>query len=199
MKKHDFNELLFGTRKPAGVVKLTYVCFFLMLLLCAHGIWVDVVPVEWLAGPVGMGLALLVGFVVSAALFAAGQINGTATTAANPASAAIMAIGATVLLGAMAYPVIAKSLPWAHAAAFGELHHIDALMRNEASFRKRSCDHRLHGGPLYVLMGQHLCTSAAFHRRHPEPMLRVRLHGQRSALGFRITHFEVIEAPSPGQ
>jgi hypothetical protein len=199
MNKFELNEMLFGTGKPAGIVKLTYLCFFLMLMLCAHGIWVDVVPVEWLAGPVGMGLALLIGFVVSAALFAAGQINGTARAPDNAAAGAIMALGAVALLGAMAYPVIAKSLPWAHAAMFGESHSVEALMRNEASFKKRSCDYRLHGGPLYVLMGEHLCTSAAFHRRYPDRMLRVRLHGQRSALGFRITHFEVIEAPRSGQ
>ncbi|KQQ85068.1 hypothetical protein ASF73_01340 [Xanthomonas sp. Leaf131] len=91
-----------------------------------------------------------------------------------------------LLLGALCYLLLCKTLPWLFTIAFGAPFEQAYLMRAHHEQDRQSCEYRLTGGPIEHGAPNYLCINEASYRRHPEQLVQVLLTGQRSALGMRI-------------
>lgn len=78
----------------------------------------------------------------------------------------------------------ASLLTWSFGSSVVE----SARLHTVRSSRSRRCDHRLEGGLLSGnLLHSELCISEAFYLAHPDATVEVKLHGQRSRYGLRVS------------
>ena len=99
-------------------------------------------------------------------------------------------------LGAIGWIVLAKTPAWLAAVAVGTPHsevrefHVRTLGGSRGGCRSRAeviDDLRL--------MPSHLCVGESIAHQYDSQRVLLRLSGDRTPLGFRITHFEHVERP----
>lgn len=161
-----------------------------VLGLVPLGMFVDFVPAAFLYGRQWLLPMLLVGVVMTVLLAVLGYRQGqmSVITDKGPLFSIFMLFGSPLLLGAVSWLILAKSLPWMFTRVAGTPFREVHVMQVHYQDSRRSCDYRLLGGPMKRSIPEYLCINEAFYRRHPEQEVPVLLTGQRSALGMRIEH-----------
>lgn len=157
------------------------------LALYLHATWIDVVihPFFFTAGGIVTLLVPGIAFIVHAIIRASHRKPGSLAGGAGIVGLLLVPI----LLAAFSWPVLAKTPAWLAAIAFGTPH----TEVREFEIRRhglKGCASRAEVTDGLRLYPGYLCVSPAFASQHDRQRVRLRLVGDRTPLGFRITHFE---------
>lgn len=107
-------------------------------------------------------------------------------------------IGAAVcpfFIGFVLWVPLAKTPAWLAATFFGTPHDEVREFFVYTSRGKYECDYRAEPTDGLRLFPDHLCLAPEFAGQHHRQRVLLRLTGDRTPLGFRITHFEKEIAP----
>lgn len=165
------------------------------LALVVHALWVDVVIHPIFFTPYCIILLLVPGGALTA--FALLRIaRGKARRAIGPGEIVALLLVPPVLGAAVSWPVLAKTPAWLAAVAFGAPH---AEVR-EFDIRTpggKGCPYRAEVVDDLRLYPAYLCVSQAFATQYDRQRVRLRLTGDLTPLGFRITHIEHQDVLGP--
>lgn len=166
---------------------------FAALALFVHAILVDVVIHPFFFTVHGMALMLIPGGLLGAHVFF------RMTKKAASLDAKFTGVIALLFLPLLAAPyfwfVLAKTPAWTAAMLFGTPH---SEVR-EFEIRRpggKGCAYRAEVVDDLRLYPAYLCLSGGYASRYDRQRVRLRLAGDRTPLGFRITHFEPVPAAS---
>ena len=160
---------------------------FTTFALFVHAVLVDVVIHPFFFTPYCLIPLLLPGGALSS--FAIFQI--AAKTHRTP-------VGVCGLMGLLVLPffgaaifwiVFAKTPAWVAAAAFGEPHS-EVHEFNIRTRGDKGCSYRAEVVDGLRLMPGYLCVSWGYASQYDHQRVRLRLSGDKTPLGFRITHIE---------
>lgn len=99
-----------------------------------------------------------------------------------------------VLGAAIFWVVLAKTPAWVAAMAFGTPH--SEVREFEIHSRGgKGCDYRAEVVDDLRLYPAYLCVSGGYASQYDRQRVKLRLTGDRTLLGFRITHFEHVPNP----
>ena len=180
----------FGTEQPTREQWISTSAAIAVLILVFVGMFVDFAPAPALRGIHVAVIFLIVGVIETALLFAHASRKGRMGQFVDRGLLRFLflLLAIPLMLGFVSWLIAIKTLPWAFTRVFGnEVREIHA-METRYSRSRRSCDHRLYGGPMEGAFPSYLCIREAFYDRHPNQQVKVVLAGRRSALGFSIQH-----------
>ncbi|MBB3275218.1 MULTISPECIES: hypothetical protein [Pseudoxanthomonas] len=180
----------FGTEQPTREQWISTSAAIAVLILVFVGMFVDFAPAPALRGIHVAVIFLIVGVIETALLFAHASRKGRMGQFVDRGLLRFLflLLAIPLMLGLVSWLIAIKTLPWAFTRVFGnEVREIHA-METRYSRSRRSCDHRLYGGPMEGAFPSYLCIREAFYDRHPNQQVEVVLAGRRSALGFSIQH-----------
>lgn len=180
----------FGTEQPTREQWIGTSAAIAVLILVFVGMFVDFAPAPALRGIHMAVIFLIVGVIETALLFAHASRKGRMGQFVDRGLLRFLflLLAIPLMLGFVSWLIAIKTLPWAFTRVFGnEVREIHA-METRYSRSRRSCDHRLYGGPMEGAFPSYLCIREAFYDRHPNQQVEVVLAGRRSALGFSIQH-----------
>ncbi|UBB24152.1 hypothetical protein LAG73_12270 [Pseudoxanthomonas japonensis] len=180
----------FGTEQPTREQWISTSAAIAVLILVFVGMFVDFAPAPALRGIHMAVIFLIVGVIETALLFAHASRKGRMGQFVDRGLLRFLflLLAIPLMLGFVSWLIAIKTLPWAFTRVFGnEVREIHA-METRYSRSRRSCDHRLYGGPMEGAFPSYLCIREAFYDRHPNQQVEVVLAGRRSALGFSIQH-----------
>ena len=180
----------FGTEQPTREQWISTSAAIAVLILVFVGMFVDFAPAPALRGIHVAVIFLIVGVIETALLFAHASRKGRMGQFVDRGLLRFLflLLAIPLMLGFVSWLIAIKTLPWAFTRVFGsEVREIHA-METRYSRSRRSCDHRLYGGPMEGAFPSYLCIREAFYDRHPNQQVEVVLAGRRSALGFSIQH-----------
>lgn len=180
----------FGTEQPTREQWISTSAAVAVLILVFVGMFVDFAPAPALRGIHVAVIFLIVGVIETALLFAHASRKGRMGQFVDRGLLRFLflLLAIPLMLGLVSWLIAIKTLPWAFTRVFGnEVREIHA-METRYSRSRRSCDHRLYGGPMEGAFPSYLCIREAFYDRHPNQQVEVVLAGRRSALGFSIQH-----------
>lgn len=100
-----------------------------------------------------------------------------------------------VFTGLILWVVLAKTPAWLAAGVFGTPHSEVHAFYVSANGGNKGCTYRAHAIGELRLVPKYLCVSSTFASQHFRRRVELRLEGKRTWMGFRITHFEPVEAP----
>ncbi len=176
---------------------LTAVCVGAALLL--HGLYIDVVAADvFFTRPVGVA-CLVVGMALSFLMWRRNHRNGFVF--GTPVTRAVSYLTLPPLVALFVWMVFSKSIPWTAAVLFGSP-HTESHPFTLATHRRKGCDHRAEAVHDLNMFPNSLCVNEDYVRRHGHRIVLIRLVGDRTPLGFRITrieHEDVLGAAPPGQ
>ncbi|MGN7833244.1 hypothetical protein ACTJI2_16705 [Pseudoxanthomonas sp. 22568] len=180
----------FGTEQPTREQWISTSAAVAVLILVFVGMFVDFAPAPALRGIHMAVIFLIVGVIETALLFAHASRKGRMGQFVDRGLLRFLflLLAIPLMLGFVSWLIAIKTLPWTFTHVFGnEVREIHA-METRYSRSRRSCDHRLYGGPMEGAFPSYLCIREAFYDRHPNQQVEVVLAGRRSALGFSIQH-----------
>lgn len=163
------------------------------LALFIHALWIDVVIHPFFFSPYCL-LPLLVPGAALSAFALQRHARGRGRPSVGPGGVIALLLVPPLLGAAVSWPVLAKTPAWLAAVAFGAPH---AEVR-EFEIRTpggKGCAHRAEVVDDLRLYPAYLCVSGDFAARYDRQRVPLRLSGDRTALGFRITRFEHATAP----
>ncbi|WP_141455939.1 hypothetical protein [Pseudoxanthomonas sp. z9] len=185
-----WKQAAFGTGQPTREQWIGTSAAVAVLILVFAGIFVDFAPAPVLRGIHMAVIFLIVGVIETALLFAHASRKGRMGQFVDRGLLRFLflLLAIPLMLGFVSWLIAIKTLPWTYTRVFGrevsEIH----MMETRYSRSRRSCDHRLYGGPMEGAFPAYLCVREAFYDRHPNQQVEVVLAGRRSALGFSIQH-----------
>jgi hypothetical protein len=164
------------------------------LALFVHALWVDVVIHPVFFTPYCIFLLLVPGGALSA--FALLRIaRGKARRAIGPGEIIALLLVPPLLGAVVAWPVLAKTPAWLAAVAFGAPHVEVREFEVRTPGGRGGCAHRAQVVDGLRLYPGYLCVTDSFARRYDRQRVLLRLTGDRTPLGFRITQREHEAAP----
>ena len=161
--------------------------------LFVHALWLDVVIHPFFFTPYCIALLLLPGGALTA--FALLQLSrGKGRGPVGPGGVIALLLLPPLLGAAVAWPVLAKTPAWLAAVAFGEP-HTEVRAFEIRTPGGKGCANRAEVVDGIRLYPGYLCVSEGFATRYDRQRVLLRLTGDRTPLGFRITRFEKEDAP----
>lgn len=158
-----------------------------LVVLLFHGLFTDVMPADFFYTlPVGMFCAAA-GLVLSVPLWRRMRRNDPHFGNAITRPLAYLSMPGVLALTAWLF--LAKSLPWTAAILVGTPHFESHAFTLE-THRQKGCDARAKPVERLNLFPGALCVGEDYVRRHGHRVVQIRLVGDRTPLGFRITRIE---------
>lgn len=167
---------------------LTGVWVFVVVLF--HGVFTDVMSADFfftLPVAIACGLA---GLVLS--LFVWRRLHRNDPHFGNVITRPLAYLLTPFLLAGVVWMFLAKSVPWTAAMLFGAP-HAEAHEFTLSTYRQKGCDSVAKPVKRLNMFGE-LCVNEDYVRRHGHRIVLIRLVGDRTPLGFRITHIEHQDA-----
>lgn len=176
----------FGFRLQKGPNVWVLVAIFTVLGLLIVGCVVDFIPASGFKGQRGVVVFGALGVFLTVLVYR--DMFKREQTSARQASWKIWLVspGVAAMLGAFAWVVVVKAVPWSITRTFGSDHQLQAMMETDHVYSTRMCDHRLKGGPLVNNFPPFVCISPDCYQRHPDQMVMIELRGKATPLGFAI-------------
>lgn len=158
-----------------------------LVVLLFHGLYTDVMPADFFYTlPVGVFCAAA-GLALSVPAWR--RMRRNEPHFGNAITRPIAYLSMPVLLALMSWMFVAKSLPWTAAVLVGTPHSESHAFTLE-THRRKGCDARATPVERLNLFPGSLCVGEDYVRRHGHRVVQIRLVGDRTPLGFRITHIE---------
>ena len=180
-----------------GLLNAPVIGSAVMLLLFVHAMFVKVVIHPFFYTPYCLVPLLLPGGALSAyALLrvARGKAHGRVGPGGIFALLLLPFFGAACL-----WMVAAKTPAWTAALLFGEPHS-EIREFHVRSHGGKGCDYRAHVVDHLRLLPSYFCVPEPFGTHYLGQRITVRLSGEQTWLGFRISHYEHVpgdQVPSP--
>ena len=185
--------LAFGSDTPSSRQYLAYGLLYLALASVLHGMACDFVPNPVFMGGDAIFWCLVLGVLLTFALICYAIARDRMRLFGFKAILGLLIF--PFLMGAFAWLVIAKSVPWLVTVAVGDNHEQAVTLRTHYSYSRRGCDYRLEGDYLEQTFPSYLCIPRSYYELHPEQVVQVRLSGEQTMLGFRIAHIRSAIEP----
>ena len=158
-----------------------------LVVLLFHGLYTDVMPADfYYTLPVGVFCAAA-GLALSVPVWRRMRRNDPHF--GNAVTRPLAYLSMPGLLALMAWMFVAKSLPWTAAVLVGTPHTESHAFTLEM-YRRKGCDARAKPVERLNLFPGSLCVGEDYVRRHGHRVVQIRLIGDRTPLGFRITRIE---------
>jgi hypothetical protein len=192
----SWNRQVWGTDHPTRRRKLAIVLAFVVIGLLWHAILVDFIPARWLYAWPLLAVFALLGVAVGAAAvygnYRMGRFQGRRAVG--------LVLGAMLLaplVGGLLWLIPAKSFGALVTAAVGESHSQSMEGVVMHAWRRHRCDYFIENPARPAPIPKTHCVSEDYFRRYGGQRVRVRLVGDRSIMGTRLTGFvhEAVLAP----
>lgn len=188
----DLTQAVRPTAAP-WVGKVAVLAALATVGLVIHAFYLDVVVHPFFFSPFGIVAMLVPGMAFSAWRLIGGAMKYP------PAPLGPRDILGWLLMpvftGLILWLVLAKTPAWLAAGLFGTPHSEVHAFYISAKGGNKGCTYRARVTDDLRLVPKYLCVSSTFASQHFRQRVELRLVGKRTWLGFRITHFETVDAP----
>jgi hypothetical protein len=168
----------------------------LAVALLWHAVFVEVIPAPWFSSWPVIILSFVAGVAVT--FWAWRRNRRLGRTFGNVLTRPLTYLALPFIFGGCVWLILANSTTWFSAALFGAPHAEAHEFVVDISTRK-GCNHRAKPVGDLALLSSGLCLNPDYALRHRDDLLRLRLVGDRTPMGFRILRIEhdAVVGPAP--
>lgn len=165
----------------------------LVFALIVHAVWIDVVIHPFFYSAHCIVPLLIPGGLLGAFVYF--RMVGRAAPMTVDFNAVIALVVLPVIAAPLFWLFFGKTVSWTGALLLGEAHSEVRAFEIRDARGSKGCSGRAVVVDDLRLFPANLCVSGDYAAQYDRQRVRLRLSGQRTRLGFRITHFEHVASP----
>jgi hypothetical protein len=182
---------------PVRILTHPVTAAWLFVFALFHGLFVDVISADAFYTLPALALSALVGLVPS--FLALRRLFRNEPGFGNVVTRPLTYLFVPFVMAGVIWMAMAKSLPWTAAVLFGAS-HAESHEFTLSTHTRKGCNSVAKPVERLNMFG-HLCVDEDYVSRHGHRIVRLRLVGDRTPLGFRITRVEheAVLGPAPAK